>query len=67
MPTGAAQFLFVLVGCYTASKIRSVRVIIIIILTIVSAIGVMMMYVLDNIYRNAKLGGFYLALIVAAD
>ncbi len=67
MPTGAAQFIFVLIGCLICTKVKSARLITMIILTLISLVGMVMMSALDHTHRNAKLGRFCLALAFAAN
>ena len=67
MPTGAAQLVFVVISCIVASKVKAARVITMIILTIFSIIGMVLMYTLTDEQKNAKLAGFCLTMAFAAN
>ena len=67
MPIGAAQLVFVVISCIVASKVQSARVITMIILTVISIIGMVLMYTLSDTQKNAKLTGFCLSIAFAAN
>lgn len=67
MPAGAAQLGFVLVACFVGSKIRNTRLVVMIVLTLISAAGMAMIYALPSSHKGARLGGFCLSLAFAAN
>ncbi|KFZ16321.1 hypothetical protein V502_05155 [Pseudogymnoascus sp. VKM F-4520 (FW-2644)] len=67
MPTGAAQIVFVIVSCITASKVKSARVITMITLTVISTIGMVLMFTLDDDHKNTKLAGFCFSMAFVAN
>ena len=67
MPTGGAQFVFIIVSTSLCSLLPNVRVVVMMCLTIISMIGIVLMYALDPTNQAGLLAGFCLSLAFAAN
>ncbi|KAL4737311.1 major facilitator superfamily domain-containing protein [Aspergillus similis] len=67
MPTGAAQLGFIVVSSAICSYIRNIRTIVMFSLTVISAVGMVLMFALDESYRSGRLAGFCLSLAFSAN
>ncbi|EMT72223.1 hypothetical protein FOC4_g10000416 [Fusarium odoratissimum] len=67
MPTGAAQLGFVVISCTLCSLLPNIRTIMMMCLTIISLIGMVLMYALDSTNQSGRLAGFCLSLAFSAN
>ncbi|KAL5002005.1 major facilitator superfamily domain-containing protein [Aspergillus recurvatus] len=66
MPTGAAQLGFIVAGAVTCSYFRNMRTIVIFSFAIISLVGMVLMFALDENNRSGRLAGFCLSLAFSA-
>ncbi|GAB1192541.1 hypothetical protein APSETT444_001733 [Aspergillus pseudonomiae] len=66
MPTGAAQLGFIIVGAVLCSYFRDLRTIVIFCFAVISMIGMVLMYALDENNQSGRLAGFCLSLAFSA-
>ncbi|KAF6519557.1 hypothetical protein HZS61_015974 [Fusarium oxysporum f. sp. conglutinans] len=67
MPTGAAQLGFVVISCTLCSLLPNIRTVMMMCLTIISLIGMVLMYALDSTNQSGRLAGFCLSLAFSAN
>lgn len=67
MPAGATQLGFVILGCYLSSRFPNIRILIMFFLTLVSVLGLALMYALEPSNRSGRLAGYCLAMGYAAN
>ncbi|KAB5530270.1 major facilitator superfamily domain-containing protein [Coniochaeta sp. 2T2.1] len=67
MPSGAAQLSFVLISAALCSWLPNIRTLTMIILTLISVVGMLMMYALDHSNQSGRLAGFCLSLAFSAN
>lgn len=67
MPTGAAQLGFIFVGAIICSYVRNMRTIVMFCFAVISMLGMVLMYALDENNRSGRLAGFCLSLAFSAN
>lgn len=67
MPSGASQLGFVVVSSVICSFVPNVRTITMVILTLISIMGIVLMYALDEANRSGRLAGYCLCLAFSAN
>ncbi|KAI3066890.1 hypothetical protein CBS147353_7884 [Aspergillus niger] len=66
MPTAASQLAFIIVGAVICSSFRNMRLIVIFSFAVISMIGMVLMYALDEKNQSGRLAGFCLSLAFSA-
>jgi hypothetical protein len=67
MPGGATQLIFVLLACYLPSRFKNIRLIVMSFLNLISLVGMAMVYAIPAENKAARLGGYCLCTIFAAN
>ncbi|KIW03940.1 uncharacterized protein PV09_04777 [Verruconis gallopava] len=67
MPGGATQLVFVLLACYLPSKFKNIRLNIMFFLNLISLVGMAMVYAIPASHKGARLGGYCLCTVFAAN
>ncbi|EHK21774.1 uncharacterized protein TRIVIDRAFT_151831 [Trichoderma virens Gv29-8] len=67
MPGGATQLVAVLLACYLPSRFQNIRIITMFSLNLISLIGMVIVYAVPAEHKNARLGGYCLCTVFAAN